>query len=189
MYFSPGWPLKLFNKTEVSDYLPEYKQLNFEILNKSQQFLLILLIVFIAFQVFFPLRHILYPGNASWTEEGHDFAWHMMLKSKQGSLIFKISAPGNKLEPLTPKVYLTKRQKTMIATRPYFALQMAHYIKERYKIMGIENVEVRVEAKVSLNGRRKQLIIDPNIDLTMYNDSLMPAEWILPLTKPLRPTE
>jgi len=48
-------------------------------------------------------------------------------------------------------------------------------------------VEVRVKAKVSLNGRRKQLIIDPNTDLTMYNDSLMPAEWILPLTKPLRP--
>jgi len=59
VYFSPGWSHKLFNKTADSDYLPEYKQLNFEILNKSQQFLLILLIVFIAFQVFFPLRHIL----------------------------------------------------------------------------------------------------------------------------------
>jgi len=46
-----------------------------------------------------------------------------------------------------------------------------------------------VKAKVSLNGRRKQLTIDPNTDLTMYNDSLMPAEWILPLIKPLSPAK
>jgi len=188
MYFSPGWPRKLFDKTAVSDYLPEYKQLNFEILNKSQQFLLIFLTVFIAFQVFFPLRHILYPGNVSWTEEGHNFAWHMKLRDKKGSITYQIrdSKTGNTWN-LNPEIYLNWRQKRKLTTRPYLAIQFAHYIEEQFKIKGFENVEVRVKAKVSLNGRRKQLIIDPNTDLTMYNDSLMPAEWILPLIEPLRP--
>jgi len=110
MYFSPGWPRKLLNKPAVSDYLPEYKQLNFEILNKSKQFLLIFLTVFIVFQVFFPLRHILYPGNVSWTEEGHNFAWHMKLRDKYGSITYQIRDPktGNTWD-LTPEIYLTKR--------------------------------------------------------------------------------
>ena len=90
MYFSPGWPRKLLNKPAVSDYLPEYKQLNFEILNKSQQFLLIFLTVFITFQVFFPLRHILYPGNVSWTGEGGDFSWPMKLRQKYCRFTFEI---------------------------------------------------------------------------------------------------
>ena len=147
--------------------------------------------MFIAFQVFFPLRHILYPGNVSWTEEGHNFAWHMKLNVKKGRLTYDIRDPktGNNLVHRTPpKVYLTRWQYNQLVD-PYLALQFAHYIEEQYKIKGYENVEVRARAIVSLNGRRKQLIIDPNTDLTMYNDSLMTAEWILPLTEPLRPAK
>ena len=29
-----------------------------------------------------PLRHYAYPGNVSWTEEGHQFSWRMMLRDK-----------------------------------------------------------------------------------------------------------
>ena len=68
----------------------------------------------------------------------------MMLKDKKGTLKLDIRVPktGNKLKPPIYKVYLTKQQETMVVTRPYLALQYAHYIKERYKIMGYENVEV-----------------------------------------------
>ncbi len=188
IYFSPGWPRKIFRKSLITDNLPDYKPLNPESLNKPQKLLLIMLTVFVVFQVLFPLRHILYPGNVSWTEEGHNFAWHMKLRDKNGSIKYQIRDPktGNSWD-LNPEIYLTERQRRKLATRPYLAIQFAHYIEKQFKDMGYENVEVRTRARVSLNGRKKQLIIDPNTDLTMYSDSLMPAEWILPLTKPLRP--
>ena len=33
-----------------------------------------LVATFVAFQLAFPFRHLLYPGDPSWTEEGHRFA-------------------------------------------------------------------------------------------------------------------
>ncbi len=80
----------------------------------------------------------------------------MKLRDKYGSITYQIRDPktGNTWD-LTPEIYLTKRQKRMLAARPYLAIQFAHYIEEQFKIKGFENVEVRVKAKVSLNGRRK----------------------------------
>ena len=66
-----------------------------------------LLAVWVAFQVLVPFRHLLYPGNVSWTEEGHRFAWHMKLRSKV-ALDFRLIAnleSGDRLE-----WYLTQRE-------------------------------------------------------------------------------
>ncbi len=38
--------------------------------------------LWLAFQVLFPLRHLLYPGNSGWTDEGQRFAWQMKLRDK-----------------------------------------------------------------------------------------------------------
>ena len=42
-----------------------------------------LVVVWIGWQTLIPLRHFAIPGNVSWTEEGHRFSWHMMLRAKQ----------------------------------------------------------------------------------------------------------
>ncbi len=42
-----------------------------------------LVAVWLIWQTFIPLRHFAIPGNVSWTEEGHRFSWHMMLRTKQ----------------------------------------------------------------------------------------------------------
>jgi hypothetical protein len=42
-----------------------------------------LLGAWVVLQCAVPLRHLLYPGNVSWTEEGHRFAWHMKLRNKE----------------------------------------------------------------------------------------------------------
>ncbi|MEM6337134.1 MAG: HTTM domain-containing protein [Bacteroidota bacterium] len=39
-------------------------------------------------QVGLPLRHWMYPGSPSWTEEGHNWAWHMKLRSKKATATF-----------------------------------------------------------------------------------------------------
>jgi len=38
---------------------------------------------------------------------------------------------------------------------------------------------------VSLNGRERQLLLDPNVDLAKENVSLLPVRWIVPLATPL----
>lgn len=48
-----------------------------------------LVIAYAAAQALVPLRHVLYPGTVHWTEEGHRFAWHMMLRTKSGSASFR----------------------------------------------------------------------------------------------------
>ena len=187
LYFSPDWPRKMIGSFLPPVQIPPQRAVKFPDLKPGERTVLIVLSVFVAFQVVMPLRHFFYPGNVSWTEEGHNFAWHMKLRDKSGKITFEIRDPktGNKWD-LDPEIYLTKRQRHKMATRPYLAMQFAHYIEDQFKEMGYENVEVTAKARVSLNGRKKQTIIDPNVDLTMYKDSLMPAHWILPLTKPLK---
>ena len=65
-------------------------------------------------------------------------------------------------------------------------IQFAHYIEEQFKEIGYEDVEVRARAEVSLNGRKRQLIVDPDVDLTTHHESILPAAWIMPLSEPLK---
>ena len=46
------------------------------------RWLLRLVCCWLAFQLIFPLRHFAIDGDANWTEEGQDFSWRMMLRSK-----------------------------------------------------------------------------------------------------------
>src|SRR6185369_13736441 len=125
-------------------------------LSTSQKLVVGLLAAYLAVQVVLPLRHYLYPGNVSWTEEGHNFSWHM--KSHQ---VMKM------------------------ITKPDLILHFAHYLAELKRLEGYANVEVRARAMVSLNGREPQLLIDPNVDLAKEEVGLLPARWIVPLTTPL----
>jgi hypothetical protein len=48
------------------------------------------LALFFTFQVLFPWRYLLYPGNVFWTEEGYRFAWRVMLMEKAGTATFYV---------------------------------------------------------------------------------------------------
>jgi hypothetical protein len=72
-----------------------------------------------------------------------------------------------------------------VITKPELVLRFGHHLAEEKRREGYENVEVRARVMVSLNGRPPQLLIDPNVDLTKEQVSLLPARWIVPLTTPL----
>ena len=72
-----------------------------------------------------------------------------------------------------------------MADRPVMILQFAHWLRDRYRDQGMEDVEVYADAWSSLNGRSHQRLIDPRVDLAAEKRSLLPADWILPLTTPL----
>ena len=146
-----------------------------------------LIIAYAAVQVIVPLRHWLYPGSVHWTEQGHRFSWHMMLRSKNGSASFTVTHPGLP-EPVKvdPKDYLTPRQQRKMPTHPDMVLQFAHHIADRFARDGHPGAEVRADVRVSLNGRGHQRMIDPAVDLASVERSLLPADWIMPLREPLR---
>lgn len=142
------------------------------------------------FQVLVPLRHFLYPGNVSWTEEGHRFAWQMKLRDKKGFADFMIfSHDTDQKWYVSPEEYLVKKQVRKMPTQPDMILQFAYFLEEQWiKKYNLKDVEIRVNNYVSLNGREPAQMIDSEVDLTKIKRSLAKAEWILPLNEPLRRT-
>lgn len=140
------------------------------------------------FQILTPLRHVLYPGNVSWTEEGHRFAWQMKLRTKRGFADFAILDPNTqKTWYVSPEQYLTKKQARKMPTQPDMILQFAHFLENKWKKEHkLDDVEIRVNNYVSLNGRELAPMINPTVDLTRIERSLSKADWILPLHEPLR---
>ena len=178
-FLSPGEQVSVPPQTiaETSSYPPSFA---------SQKLVVRLLVAYFAFQLVFPLRHYLYPGDVNWTEEGHNFAWHMKLRTKSGEAIFTVTHPeSGQTWTVKPEDYLKPHQLTNAITKPDLLVLFGHYLAEEKKREGYENVEVRAHVMVSLNGRNPQLLIDPNVDLAKEEVSLLPARWIVPLTTPL----
>ncbi|HKC12385.1 MAG TPA: HTTM domain-containing protein [Vicinamibacteria bacterium] len=142
--------------------------------------------VYLAVQVLVPLRHYAYPGNVSWTEEGHRFSWHMRLRDKESQARFLVTdVDRGTTWTVEPSAYLTEQQARVMAGRPDMILQLAHHLAGELRRSGRSWVEVRARVVASLNGRPPQLLLDPDVDLAREPRSLAPAPWILPLHEPL----
>ncbi len=180
IFFAPNWPLAFWQKPPGSQMDPK------PVTEPPRQSLLVLVLVvlYLSFQMLFPLRHFLYPGRVHWTEEGHRFSWHMMLRTKRSVATFLVTQPETGESWLVdPKVDLETWQARRMAGRPDMILQYARWVADRYRKEGKGNVSVRATVKVSLNSHPPQLLIDPDIDLAKEKRSLAPARWILPQTK------
>jgi vitamin K-dependent gamma-carboxylase len=128
-----------------------------------------------------PLRHLLYPGNVYWTEEGFRFAWNVMLMEKDGTVDFRVTEPSTGRRWIVPPTdYLTRYQAKMAASQPDMILQLAHVIADDFRARGVRDPEVRADAFASLNGRRQARLIAPAVDLARESDGLWPKPWILP---------
>jgi vitamin K-dependent gamma-carboxylase-like protein len=157
-------------------------------LQRRQWIIVSLLGIFLAVQLLVPLRHFLYPGDSSWTHEGHRFAWQMMLRDVQGEAMFYATDPrSGQTWEIDPRNYLTARQAKRVTQYPDIALQFSHRIAETFRAMGYEQIEVRAYVVASLNGRDYQYLIDPTVDLAKQPRTLAPAPWIVPLEEPLPP--
>ncbi|WP_162415906.1 HTTM domain-containing protein [Cyclobacterium roseum] len=141
---------------------------------------------FLVLQLLLPLRAYAYPGNLFWTEQGYRFSWRVMLMEKAGYAIFHIrdNVTGREWENYASD-YLSPMQEKQMATQPDLILQFAHFLKQKLADQGFEEVEIRAEVYVSLNGGKNQLLIDSKADLTRIEDGFAPKTWILPYKKPL----
>lgn len=142
-----------------------------------------LLALWVAVQLLVPFRHLLYPGDVNWTEEGGQFSWRMKLRDKRGELRFvAVDPPSGRQSPLEGlDAAITKAQYRMMQHDPDMIRQFAAYLAERLAAAGIGRVEVRAVSSISLNGRPEQPLVDPQVDLATLPASWRHASWIVPL--------
>lgn len=187
IFFDTTWPRALLNFFFKNHFWPVYVGKPApEYLSRWQMVGLFFLVFHLVFQVVFPLRHFAYPGYVGWDEGGHNFSWHMKLRGKVGKAVFTVRDPDTgKSIKVDPEQYLTQRQMDKMATRPYYVLQFAHFLRDKYTAKGETPAEVYAETKVKVNGRRYQRLIDPEVNLAKVEPSEIPGNWIMPLRQPV----
>jgi hypothetical protein len=177
-FFDADWPRRVFNWPRRAEPPPS-GPLDWDAPARA---IAAFLTVYVAIQVAVPLRHFLYPGDLSWTEEGHRFAWHMKLRSKRALALFRLTDPQTgRTWTVDPSDDLSVRQTTKMAGDPFMIQQYAHRLADLSEAENGSRPQVRANVACSLNGHLPALLIDPTVDLAAVPRRLFgPHPWILP---------
>ena len=144
-------------------------------------------VLWAALQVAVPLRHLAYAGDVRWTEEGYYGSFRVMLTEKAGLLQFTVTDPATgERWTVDPTSVLTEWQARQAAVRPDLALAAAHLVANDFAGRGHPGAEVRADSWVSFNGRRRQRMIDPTVDLAALGRRAGAADYVLALDPPVR---
>jgi len=137
------------------------------------------LIVYVAFQLLFPWRYMLYDGNVFWNEEGYRFSWRVMLMEKAATALFFVKDTQTGREGVVNNAdFLCAHQEKQMAMQPDLILQYAHFLRDYYQKKGVKSPVVRAEVYATLNARPSQLLIDSQVDLTQLKDTWTPKKWV-----------
>ncbi|MCF8245618.1 MAG: HTTM domain-containing protein [Saprospiraceae bacterium] len=141
------------------------------------------LTLLVSFHLVMPLRHWVIPGDVAWTEEGHRYAWRMMLRSKRGYGHFEVkNLQTGGATKVSVSDYLTDRQREKIFSHPDMVLQFAHYLRDLWHRRGVPDVAVHAIVRATLNGRKTQPYIDAKVDLAKVEwEAFEASPWILPM--------
>jgi vitamin K-dependent gamma-carboxylase len=174
IFFSPGWPRHLLarfgRRIEPPDLAPPCA--------RPPRFVIYAIAVHVVIQIALPLRHHIYPGSVLWNEDGMRFAWHVVVREKQGSVMFVARFPNGKRVEIPPNNYLTSRQEREMSGQPDLILQLAREIGRDLEKRGYHDFTIHAVTRVSLNGRRPSPMIDPDVDLLHVSD-VGPRTWVL----------
>jgi len=178
IFFEPDWPRRFIGPPrEPLDLPPDASSVG-----PLQRFGFSLLALYFVVQIAFPWRQLLYPGNACWTEQGFRFSWHVMLMDKAGQVDFRVvDNRDGRTWVVYPRERLSAFQHRMMTTQPDMILSFAHHVQDEWNRSGHPDVSVYADAWASLNGRRRQRLIDPDVDLTQQRESWAHKTWIVPL--------
>ena len=185
IFFDAKFHKKIINvlKKIINPISKKLSQINIQNVKfYSNKKIIWVLAIFFILQLTIPLRHLSYNGNIMWHEQGYRFSWRVMLMEKLGYTTFKIlDNDKNQFFYVQNEEFLTSYQEKQMSFQPDFILEYAHFLGKHFKSKGFENIEVFAESYVSLNGRRSQMYIDPEINLLNIKDSFKNKYWILPL--------
>ena len=189
LFLSPSWPrrvLSIFRRKSEPSIGPEAPSTS----PFRQRVVLGLIAIYVAIQILVPVRHFLYRGGIEWMHAEHRFSWRMMLISQAVRAYFYVTDPnsGQSFQVL-PEDYLDSWQAKTMGWRPDMLVQFAHYLTKVMPRSGPEPLKVEARVLVSINGRKPQLILDPNVDLAAEERPLGRPRWLREIREPLPPHE
>lgn len=136
--------------------------------------------VYFVVQILLPLRHWRYDGDVFWTEEGHRLSWRMMLRAKQGSVVFRIRTDSAEWI-VKPTKYVTRKQASKIATKPDMCWQFVQILKQDLEAKGITDAEIYAQGVARVNKRPSGPLFDPTVNLAQVDwEPFRHASWVLP---------
>lgn len=185
LFFPPDWPRRVLGGTPLD--LPPLRPQAWADLPPRIRAGLVLFAAYAVFHIWWPLRHHVYPGNPSWTEQGHLFAWRMMLRGKLAVVRYYLTDPeiGRTWNPdLRP--YLNDTQAGRFPRDPEMILDLAQFLAREYQRQTGRTLQVRALALASLNGRKPELLLDPHVDLVRLPRGQLHRPWVLPQKELLR---
>ncbi len=171
------------------------RKLHFSVLSIRKSYrmpvgLKMMLIVFIGFQIVFPLRYLLYPGDLFWNEDGYRFSWRVMLMEKKGYASFYIIDPttGGSIFVDNSR-YLNDTQIDQMSRQPDMILEYAHFLYDEFndstflingKTYTLKHPEVKAEIWVTLNGRNHRAFVTKKRNLLTIDKNALASSWICP---------
>jgi vitamin K-dependent gamma-carboxylase len=166
IFFSPSWPRRVLRWFVAGVPPPRPAAAS----APPSRAVVAVIALHAAAQLALPLRHLVYPGDVLWNEDGMRFAWHVLIREKHGTVTFvAVFGDGKRLE-VPPHNYVTARQEREMSGQPDLILQLARTIGRDLEARGYRDFELRAVTAVSLNGRAPAAMIDPDVDLLTVRD-------------------
>jgi vitamin K-dependent gamma-carboxylase len=188
LFLSPGWPRRVVSIFRGESTLVSATDPRVTTFGRNQIAVLALLSSYLAVQILLPLTPFLFPGGSEWIYMQHRFSWRMMLRYQSVQGYFYVTDPNiDATYRVDPRQFLSPSQSARIYWQPDMVLQFAHYLATVLPRAGPKPLNVEARLFVSINGRRPELFVDPNVDLTAQSRPLMGPTWLLPTHEPLPP--
>ena len=141
----------------------------------------IILGLYVVAQLVLPFRHTLYPGWTSWHEDGHYFAWRMMLRQKITRMQFNVTHPDTGEQRYAdPRDYLNASQFKVFAGNPGMILLFAQHLDQLVQSNAGFDPIISTKIEVSLNGREFRPLVDQDLDLSRIPAYEPAFRWIKP---------
>jgi hypothetical protein len=141
----------------------------------------VIILIYIAIQLAIPFRHIAYPGNLFWTEQGYRFSWRVMLMEKAGTAQFYVHHPKTGVKQFVDNSeFLNAHQEKQLAFQPDMMLYYAKFLADSFTIAGYPTPKITADVYVTLNAKPSQRYISDTSNLAQVKNSFRHKSFILP---------
>ena len=144
------------------------------------------LLLFVAFQLLFPLRGFFLPNDMDWTTVGNRFSWRMKVDNRNiNAMGFTIAdSHGIDLVQVPINQLVNDMQILNLSMDPRSVRQFAIMLKEKSANYTNEAHQVKANIIVSYNGRPPQFFVDPGKDMASVRYSpFRRIEWVIPVNE------
>jgi vitamin K-dependent gamma-carboxylase len=188
LFLSPNWPRRFISIFRGDTAASLRSEVNERLSARKQQIVFALVTIYLAIQFLIPLHPFLLSRGGQWAFMQHRFCWRMMLQRQSVRGYFYVTDPTTgRTKRVAPRDFLTPLQLVRVYWQPDTVLQCAHFLAKTMPRMETTPLTVEARIFVSINGRRPELFVDPNVNLAEQSRTLLPPRWILPTHEPLPP--